>query len=303
MKKNAILRRAQTVCVLALAFGLLLCLATAALAEGMLGGAWQSDDATEWLYFADGGAFERHGADGDPLDAGLYAEDGGALLLYTGTLRYTQRFAERDGWMELTDSLGQTTAWFNATPEDALNAGLAGDAARPIIGVWSEMADDTAIRLLELYDDGVFAGSEPTGGAEDKLGRYELRNGTLTLCPDEAAYSFQLDGNRLALTGEDGSGRAYTRADGLPFAPTVEALTAHAWASADGGAAYQFTSDTVTMNGLRFDYELVGCQLYLTCDEPDASMVVTALLRDGELTVIGRDAYGKPIKAVLTAAE
>ena len=309
MRNESRLRRACATVAMILALGLLLCLGTAALAEGALGGAWKNADesaADAWLAFDEDGAFERYDASGRLLDAGLYARDGDALLLYTGAERFTQRFAERAGWMDLTDALGETTAWFNATPDDAANAGLAPDAKKPLVGVWSQMADDTAIRLLELYDDGVFAFAEPTGEGDDQLGRYELLCGTLTLCPIETAYQFTiLEGDageaQLDIAPEDGAAQRFARAAGLPFAPTLEALQANRWASADGATEWAFAADSAEIGGLRFDYVLRGALLYLSCDDPIGSKVVGLRLADGQLIVSGVDAYGKPVETVLEA--
>lgn len=314
MRKHALVRRAVAALCAALVCALLI---PAALGEETAAGCWMCPEGGEAPLMAlhEDGAFERYDWDGRLLDAGLYQIDGETLLFYTGATRYVQRFAEREGWMDLTDGQNRTTAWFNATPEDVENEGLAPDPERPEVGVWSEMAGDTAIRLMELYDDGVFAFSEPTGTGDDLLGRYELKNGLLSLYPDETAYTLSIsecgiDGKAhgytyepgdmiLIVIPEEGAPRSYVRVDRLLFAPTAEELRATDWASADGSVAYAFGDEEVVMSGQTLRYELRGGLLYLRCDDPAYSAVVALRLTDDRLTVTGEDVYGKQMETVL----
>ncbi len=213
-------------------------------------------------------------------------EDGLFFMYYDAPVYYAQRFAQREGWMDLVDNGGNTTSWFNATPDDVINEGLEKDPKNPIVGLWSQMTDETTFATLEMYDDGVFAFADLADSGADTLGMYDLTCGLLSLYGQEHLLGYgEMDGELLELFN-GGAGMTLKKRESAAFIPTQAELLG-SWESADKDRAYTFAKNgQVEDMGVDTRYALKGSRLIMYLPDMNVSVVSAAILNpDGTLTL------------------
>lgn len=289
---------------LALLLAALLVLPMLALADAPVG-AWTNGES---IYdFHENGTAECYDKTGALTELLAWAQgEDGMLTLYGGTEDYALAWQQRDGWLTMTDDLAEVTVWYNATPEQP-DAGLEKRADKPLVGVWTQAADDLDAAILALYDDGVYVRTDLlTTGSEAEIGVYRAIGDLLTLYPadrgalypDPGVYYYAQTGSMPA-RGD----AAWTAVPKLSFVPTEDELTG-VWLD-EGGAKNDYQGGVLTITPVSGEpsaigYALCGSQLLLIDQQTGFTLRTTALLDDGALVLTARGTGGKPITTRLT---
>lgn len=280
--------------VLVLMLTLTLCLS--AVADGFAGW-WKAEETGALLYLGEDGMMQLRVADEDgeyenfEFFCSIIEEDGATKLLPFSTAaeyRYVQRFAERDGWMDLISERRVTTSWFNSTPEDVVNPGLVTREDMPLVGVWTMMSDGLTAPCFQFYDDGYFDYSDLMGlsQTEPLFGMCQLENGLLTLYPYDSGSTLRLDpgqdGNLKVSNEEQGTELVYAPCDVSALIPTADTIIG-TWETPITSITFHEdgTLDMASISG-GGTWSLNGLRLIISMDDPAWSFASYVNFVDGD---------------------
>jgi len=259
---------------------------------GDISGWWEADGIGTYVYIdQQDGTMQILFPYGDSFDVKEFScaitEENGVFTLIPFTfdteLRFVQRFADRDGWMDLTDANGNTTSWLMVTPADVADAGLEANGNNPLVGVWSMMSDDLSAPCADFYDDGYFTFEDLMGlGDSDSIfaqplfGRYQLENGLLSLYSVDSnlTITFSInDDNTLNGASMDEDAEYSEDVHFVPLTtssvvPTAETILG-TWENDESTITFH-ADGTIDMAGIA-DYgtwSLNGCRLIISSDDP-----------------------------------
>lgn len=248
---------------------------SAASADGFSG--WWTDEAVT-VYFGEDGLIQIWKSDASEIECEYFATieqegDGWILSPFANASRYTQSFADEEGWMSLVDENGAESAWLNATPEDVINQGLALREDMPLVGVWTQMTDDLTAPCFQFYDDGYFDYEDLLGVEETQqlFGKYQLENGLLSLYTEDTGMNWTLrltDEGAMKLHTKDGEDVSLTKMDSAKEFPNAEGLIG-TWENDTSSMTFH-QDGTLDMAGIPGygTWSLNGARLVIRCDDP-----------------------------------
>lgn len=284
--------------ILALIMMLTLCLSAAA---ESFAGWWQIEETGALLYLGEDGMMQMRSASAEGEVANLeffcsvIEEDGTTKLLpfsMDAEHRYVQRFAEREGWMDLTDTQRNTTSWLNSTPEDVANPGLVLREDMPLVGVWTMMSEDLTAPCFEFYDDGYFTYEDLMGleASEPLFGMYQLENGLLSLYARDTGSTLCVelpgDGSLKLIDEPEMTELVYTPYDASALVPTEETILG-TWENEESSITFH-EDGTLDMAGIAGygTWSLNGLRLIISTDDPIWSFASFVTFVDGDTSVL-----------------
>ena len=255
---------------------------------------WWADDMTGWYFSMDGSVqlwnLETVELMGEYFATVENTEDSWVLYPFTGATRYTQRFAEDEGWMSLIDENQVETSWLNSTPADVVNQGLAVREDMPLVGVWTQMTDDLTAPCFQFYDDGFFDYEDLLGveEVEQLFGKYQLENGLLSLYTEDAGLTWQIasgENGCLAFTSGEEK-KALSAFDTEGYFPTAGDLIG-TWGNEESTITFHEdgTLDMAGISGYGV-WSLNGARLIISSDDPLWSFASYVTFMDGDTGTI-----------------